>query len=142
VSSDKSNGIFSWNDNDLRVYDEYANKDDVNDMVSDQKTKLEDPDNHHKKLFLLSWTLTMNEKDAIECETKTSKKTILSMAADAHSVLLPDIDPWAEKGVITDTLFPNIIYLDAFDQLGTRTAIYLNQTFHNTTGQTEVSPEE
>jgi len=139
VPSDKPNGIFSWNDNDLRVYDEYANKDDVSDMVSDQKGKLEDAGNHHNTLFLLSWTLTMTEKDALECEGAVSNKTILTMAAEAHGALFPNIDPWAEKGIITDTLFPNIIYIDAFDQLGTRTAIYLNLNFHKTAGLAEAS---
>ncbi len=125
VSSDKADGIFSWSDNDLPIYDHYSNADDLDAMAADQYDKLTTQDNHKNKLFLLSWTLTMSESDALACATNTT--TILSMALDARKALFPKvIGDWLEKGFITQQIYPNILYVDAYDQVATRAAIYLN----------------
>ncbi len=121
---DKANGIFSWSD-DMPIYDEYSNTDDLDTMTSDQLSKLKNSHNHKNKLFLLSWTLTMTEDDAIACII--TKNSILNMALQAREALFPTlIGGWVEKGTITQEIYPNILYLDAFQQLGTRAAIYLN----------------
>jgi hypothetical protein len=127
VASDKPHGIFSWSADDLPVYDNYSDTDNLSDMVGGQFAELENPADHRNQLFLLSWTLTQSTADSIECMFNGT--SILSMAASAHAVLFGDIDQWVNAGSINAALYPNIIYLDAFDSLGTRTAIYLNQAF-------------
>lgn len=54
-------------DDDLRVYGHYANKNIVDDMISDQFTKLSNQAHHGDKLFLLSWTLTQQPNQQIGC---------------------------------------------------------------------------
>jgi hypothetical protein len=126
VPSDKPHGIFSSSGADFPIYNNYSDTDNLPDMIAGQYSELETLANHRNQLFLLSWTLTQSTADAIECMFTHS--SILSMAVTARPPLFGDLEQWVAAGSITPTLYPNIIYLDAFDGLGTRTAIYLNQS--------------
>jgi hypothetical protein len=92
-----------------------------------QIAKLLNEDNHSWP-FLLSWTLTLNTAGAIGCPGGFSP-SIMEMAA----VATPQIDDYmvqlVEDRGLTKTLFPNILYVDAFSRTPTNTAIYLNRQY-------------
>lgn len=125
LPSDPGNGIFSWKNGDLAIFDSYSNTESLSSMVSDQLGKLSSSANHDKKLFLLSWTLTMGEADALTCWD--TGNTILDMAQPARNVLQPYIRKWVGNHTINGTIYPNILYVDSFNPAATRTAIYLNK---------------
>lgn len=132
---DPSAGIYTYADapgsGDLVVYDEYADKPDLKEMISDQKTKLTNTDNHQGCLFLLSWTLTQDGKMAAACGlNKPDTTSILSLADEAKAALDPVIKTWVENSVISQATLPNLIYVDANDTFSLQTALYLNQQFN------------
>jgi hypothetical protein len=130
-------GIFRWG-TDLKYYDHYSNTHNFDVMVNGgvnnegkeddgQIAKLLNEDNHSWP-FLLSWTLTLNTAGAIGCPGGFSP-SIMEMAA----VATPQIDDYmvqlVEDRGLTKTLFPNILYVDAFSRTPTNTAIYLNRQY-------------
>ncbi len=128
-------GIFyvSGNEDDCSkdyfLYDNYANMNDYDDMKTDQLKKLKDYDNQkiscngneYKKNFLLSWTLTLTQNQAI-----VGHPSIMDLAATATPKLEGVIKDWIDDNTITKTYFPNILYIDAVNSEATRSAIRLN----------------
>jgi len=90
------------------LYDSYADTDNLDKMITDQTNKMKQQLTGYK-LFLLSWTLTQSNSDAVNPLTPN---TILNLANTANQRLgqIPQIS-W-------DNLtypYPNIIYIDKFE---------------------------
>ena len=101
-------------------------------MINDQKRKLLDSNNHPiwNDGFLLSWTLTIDTASALWSLTDPwSKTNILAMAQKAEPRIYEYMYKWGEEGKLTKTLFPNILYVDAFSRTTTNAAIYLNKLY-------------
>jgi hypothetical protein len=139
-SSLKQSGIYSYLDRsnsslggktgtaDLIVFDEYAKDSDLDDMISNQLEKLDNPANHGGSLFLLSWTLTLNLAQAGICGSYSSYVTsILSLADQAAEALYPTMQQWLQGGQISLTYIPNLLYLDNSRGYATEVALWLNQ---------------
>jgi len=135
--SEPEKGIFSVGhecNDDYYLYDKYANKNNYPDMKTDQHTKLTTDASHtmtcdgtdYKRNFLLSWTLTLSEAEAI-----AGVPAILVIAPNATLKLEADIKAWVSSGDITKKYFPNIIYIDAVGSQATRSAIYINLHYEN-----------
>jgi len=62
IPTDYSQGII--NANDFPIYNSYANTLDLTEMLQDQFCKFTNPANHDNKLFLLSYTLTLDSWEA------------------------------------------------------------------------------
>jgi hypothetical protein len=131
VTRDRSKGIFRWGiggDRDLYFYDHYSNTESFDTMRDDQAAKLLDKDHHgEKKLFLLSWTLTLDSSSAVACLFNSN--SILKQAMLANPYLYRELHSLHGAGKLTKRLFANVIYTDAFEGEATRTAIYLNEIF-------------
>lgn len=87
----------------IRLYDEYSNTNNLDNMARDQINKMKQQSKNN--YFLLSWTLTQGPKEVTLCLTKLSK-SIKELADQTHGhlqTLLP---------VINQSAFPNILYLD------------------------------
>ena len=86
---------------DLVVYDVYSKTDELSKMTSDQCAKLANPANHNADMFLLSWTLTMDEGSYL------SGWCIRDLALQANDALESFVSN--EFGT---SYSPNIIYVD------------------------------
>ncbi|KAK7727724.1 hypothetical protein SLS57_002766 [Botryosphaeria dothidea] len=92
-------------------YNVYSNTDELNDMSSDQLTKLADnrktPDD---EFFLLSWTLTESVVDAIwgSIPIPGDMNSILELAGTAYQPLFETF------GNFTSSSYPNVLYMDLF----------------------------
>lgn len=109
--NDTANGVFN-----LGIDDNFSNSDDLNSMRNNQLDKLR----QHRSsdnLFLLSWTLTVQA---------TNPQCVLELADEANSKLMGALVSWYQNGDITESQFPNIVFVDAFDIFVTEAAIYLN----------------
>lgn len=133
IPTDWARGII--NSNDFDIYNEYSDTFELEHMMNDQFNKLCTAENHKDKLFLLSWTLTLTEHQAIECSTNPDSHptSILDLTNPALPYLLPTIlwnwDNTLVEQHITKTFFPNIIYTDNFPMSTTQAAIYLNLAY-------------
>jgi hypothetical protein len=123
-------GVYSYADfgspGDLVVYDNYANSNDLNTMISDQMGKLANSANHGSNLFLLSWTLTQSTAQAIGCSAGLAP-SILDLAQEANVALWPNLVSAYQQGKINSRLMPNLIYVDNVQGTHTDFAIWLNQ---------------
>ena len=127
-SSDPLLAVFTIND--FPIYNNYSNTESFSDMSSDQKEKMLDSENHDEELFLLSWTLTLSEHDAKKCsDTVDHHPNILDLAAVADGHLNAYINDWFYGNLMSQPLFPNILYVDYFRSFATRTAIFLNDVY-------------
>ena len=128
--SDPSKGVFNFN-NDVAIYDNYADSNNLDTMMNDQLGKLMTPGNHYPNnlMYLLSWTLTMDTHDA-ENSGSGATKSITEMAEEAITTLIPKIWGMTSSGEITNSLLPNILYTDIVDQFSARLAILLNNYFY------------
>ena len=131
VTRNRKKGIFRWgtgSNRDLYFYDHYSNSEDFETMRDDQVKKLLDEKNHStNKQFLLSWTLTFDAASATACLLNSS--SILKQAMKANPYLYREIHRLHTSDKLSKKLFPNIIYVDAFEGEATRTAIYLNKIY-------------
>jgi len=128
------NGIYPSDIIDL--YDEYSDKSSFADMEDDQINKL--IQHAGQKYFVLSWTLTQNDDQAIGCMLpphlieaagsyapqlkKYRCKTIQQLAQMANKQL-DDIP----KEVIIHQKFPNVLYADFVSEQTTSTSYLINQ---------------
>jgi len=91
----------------FNVYNQYANSNDVDQMATDQLTKLRQqrtsPDSAP---FLLSWTLTQDGTQASTCVLGTAN-SILTLASIANPQVYLQL-----PGACTAQSYPNIIYID------------------------------
>ncbi|MDO7877689.1 hypothetical protein Q5H93_23335 [Hymenobacter sp. ASUV-10] len=139
-SSLKESGIYSYLDRsnsalggktgtaDLIVYDVYAQKSELDEMISNQLEKLDNPANHGGSLFLLSWTLTLSAAQSVVCGSYSSYVTsILSLADQAAEALYPTMQQWLQGGQISTTYIPNLLYIDNSRGYATEVALWLNQ---------------
>ena len=131
LPSGSPQGVYSYADYDpakpnlaadLVVYDKYANTNELNMMINDQFTKLDTAANHGGDMFLLSWTLTLSATQAV-----TGTTCIKDLATEANNVLVSNITAKYQAGGITQTLIPNVIYVDYADAPPTATCVELNQ---------------
>jgi len=129
-SGSAQSGIYSYADfnpqnpqfnADLVVYDVYSNTNTLDTMVNDQHTKLDNADNHGGDMFLLSWTLTLSATQASSGST-----CIDELATQANNALVPNITAWLGNGGITQTLIPNVIYVDDADGWAAATCMQVN----------------
>jgi len=119
-----------YNSKQFPIYNNYSNSNSFSEMSADQQQKLLNPDNHAEELFLLSWTLTLSSGQATDCEVGSNPTSILDLASEADSQLMYSMNDWVKQGpVITQSHFPNIIYVDNFAPFATRAAIYLNKNY-------------
>ncbi len=141
---DRDNGIYRWghgSSDDYYIYDEYSITEDFDTMVNGGKNnngdivpgqiaKLRNPDNHTGNYngFLLSWTLTLSTWDAVKCPLG-DPPNILELADRAQPQIYDYMYRLGERGEITKTLFPNILYVDTFNKTTTNAAIYLNKKY-------------
>ena len=152
---DRDNGIYLWGYGDgfdYYIYDEYSNTEKFKVMTdggtnnsgdpdAGQIAKLLNPDHHSSKEyngFLLSWTLTLTDSHATDCPS-TNPRSIVDMSLIAEPRINEYMKLLVEDGVdvngttkkITKTLFPNILFVDIFDQVATHAAMYLNESYDN-----------
>lgn len=92
---------------ELPVDDYFTNIDEVDQMKKDQFDKLKKYGNNQDRLFLLSWTLTQSDWDAIK-----DSPTVLELAEEANERMLEIFDE-----VIATSLYPNIVHLDKIDSI-------------------------
>ena len=118
-------GDQAWPSKDFPIYNSYANTNHLSDMIHDQQCKLQNPYNHDKQLFVLSWTLTLT---SLEAEFCTSRHSIIHFANQAKDKLPSQIDQWIDEGVINTSTVPNIIYTDLTGVVETQAAIHINST--------------
>ena len=111
----------------ISLYDNYSDSNDLNTMVQDQENKLLDLANH-TGVFLLSWTLTQSDWQAISCSTSLQK-----LGTIANTALYPQLDNLIETRKLIGqpgTPMPNIIYVDYFDTFATRMAMWINNLYY------------
>lgn len=94
----------------LKVYDKYFGKSNYEGMKKDQLEKLHNNSNKEDQLFLLSWTLTLEEDEVISTTLKLHD-SILELAEKANSKLCFDL----YRDIMEYKIYPNIIYLDKID---------------------------
>jgi hypothetical protein len=130
----KYTGIYSYADFEpgksvsanMLVYDKFSDTDDLNTMISDQFTKLRNPANHVANLFLLSWTLTQNEAQALACGAGLAP-WVLDLASEANNALWSTITTTYKDQTPPVYLLPNLIYVDNCGVFVTDLAIWLNE---------------
>ncbi len=123
---DGSDGIYSQKY--LNLYDEYSKTNDFNKMKADQFKKM--TDHSTSKYFLLSWTLTQDENQAIGCMIPENLgkrfgydcESIKSLAniANMHLHEIPTQSIKTKK-------YPNIIYTDYVSEDQTILSILINK---------------
>ena len=127
VDRARSKGIFKWGMTyDYYLKDDYSNTENYEFMKIDQISMLLKDVYHSYGGFLLSWTLTLSAEDATYCNN-----SILELSRNANPRLYEEMWKLVEEGQMTQSLIPNVLYVDAFDTFATRTAIYLNTEFEN-----------
>jgi hypothetical protein len=89
------------------VFDQYANSDNLDTMIADQKTKFTNFQPQADRSFLLSWTLTMGITDQID-----GSPCISQLANEADQALASNLDSWIADKVITATKKPNFLLVD------------------------------
>ena len=89
------------------VFDQYANSDNLDKMIADQKTKFENWQPQANRSFLLSWTLTMGISDQIN-----GSPCISQLANEADQALAANLDTWIADKTITATKKPNFLLVD------------------------------
>lgn len=92
----------------LDTYDSYSNTNDIDQMISDQITKMHN--NSSNRFFLISWTLTQSNLQVFNCSgggVIGLPGSILSLADSANQNLLVRLYP-----EISTKTYPNIIYVD------------------------------
>lgn len=149
---DPTTGIFSFGDNDssanYRLYDQYANNHDYDDMLSDQLKKWKNFSSKDSSMFLFSYTLTstsgglttgfpvnvgaaeilFNALSATNAEGDTIRDCVLKMAESANPVLLANLAYNKNKSNIT--AIPNILYIDKVSSHhAVNEAMYINKLF-------------
>jgi hypothetical protein len=128
-------GIYSYSDYpggpaDLTVFDSYANTNDLNTMINDQFGKMKRTENHGGDLFLLSWTLTQSNTQAIACGAGGLTTSILDLAAQADAALWSNIvDQYAAQQITTATI-ANLLYVDNCQGFVTDVSTWLNRGMH------------
>lgn len=90
---------------ELPICNKYANKNDVDGMKKDQFEKLKEKGNNQDELFLLSWTLTQSDLDAV-----LGRPPVLELAEKANNRMSEIFDE-----VIETSFYPNIVLLDKID---------------------------
>jgi hypothetical protein len=105
-------GIYSYSDYsgqaDLTVYDQYAKTNTLPTMINDQLGRMNNPANHGGDMFLLSWTLTQSDPQAIACGANVGLTSILDLAYEANAALWPSL----AQHSISPTALPNVVYVD------------------------------
>jgi hypothetical protein len=130
---DTGAGIFGYRDYmtnppsgttpNMVVFDQYANSDDLDSMITDQKSKFVNYTVNAKQSFLLSWTLTMQLGDQI-----SGSPCIFELAEQADGALSGQMGNWMLNNVIKADKKPNILLIDyigayADNAVGTAMAI-------------------
>lgn len=91
----------------FKIYNKYSETNDVGKMADDQLAKMEKKKGGDTpSYFLLSWTLTQSDTQAVTCITP-GVKSILDLAKIANQKLYYKLIP-----KVTKTCFPNILYID------------------------------
>lgn len=125
-------GIYSYSDYpgspaDLTVYDKYSSTNDLDQMIGDQEQKLRNGANHGGDMFLLSWTLTQSEAQAIACGAGGLTTSILDLAKQANASLWPQmVKTVTNGGVVQGSTVANLIYLDAEQGFAADVALWFN----------------
>jgi rhodanese-related sulfurtransferase len=112
---------------DLVVYDDFANTDSLTTLETNQKAKLQTAANRQADLFLYSWTLTLSDLTSFFCAFSLSGSTTLGLASMAGSALQESVSRLHRNGVITDSVVPNVLYLDSVSGFCADTAVWLDQ---------------
>jgi hypothetical protein len=95
------------------VYDNFANSDDLDDMIEDQTDKFNNYKHSVEKSFLLSWTLTLSTWDLT-----VGSDCISTLAAEADPQLLPNMNQWMSYGTVSasNAKRPNVLFIDYIGQ--------------------------
>ena len=103
-SFDRHGFYLSWR---FPLYDEYSNSNNLATMQNDQIKKMQDNRiDRNSKMFLLSWTLSPSDADAILCPKYGN--SILELARNANS---DDSINYISRKITQDS-YPNIVYTD------------------------------
>lgn len=106
------------------LFDDYANTDNVTTMVNDQLEKLKKNRlSPSSEMFLLSWTLTQDTTDVIECTAAEilypsgyGPASIVNINREAHRALIANVLKEYKRQIDSDggklNSYPNIIFLD------------------------------
>lgn len=117
---DTERGLFGYHNygdqlSGLTVFDQYANTDNLATMIKDQQIKLSKFGGLGKPyLFLLSWTLTV--------QNFLTTSSIRSLSEKANSALAGELNSLSSKGYPR----PNIVYLDFIDPELVNSVVRLN----------------
>lgn len=128
-------GLYSYSDYppaagvhaDLTVYDNYSDTNNLNRMVDGQIGQLVDQANHGGDMFLLSWTLTQSQEQAIACGAQVGVTSILDLADTADTALWPQMVATMGTGRINQQTVPNLVYIDSMLGFATDVAVWFNQ---------------
>ncbi len=110
-------GLYRWGKADerdnqpvsLKVFDEYSDDPRIASSIGKQLRKFQDFSQAGRRgLFLLSWTITMNNTDPLTAAFGDIQGNALGM----NRALLPTINDWISAGVITPDKIPNVLYHD------------------------------
>lgn len=88
----------------FNVYNSYADTNDLQKMADDQLSKMKEQ--ARKNYFLLSWTLTQDNTEAVTCSIGIAS-SIKDLANQANQSLIRMLYP-----NVSSSEFPNIIYTD------------------------------
>ncbi|MDY8136458.1 hypothetical protein [Aquimarina sp. 2201CG5-10] len=118
-------GVFPYSS--FNVYNKYSDTNNLNTMRSDQISKM-NTERENNTYFLLSWTLTQDDTQAVTCALPILPgSSIKDLANLANASLVSSLKP-----NISQTIFPNIIYSDnIINSLQTEMAIYINKLLYS-----------
>ena len=112
----------------LGIYNKYAHKYEISEMMTDQEEKYM-TEKHHDNMFLLSWTCTLTDLMEADCAGLPYEPSwIIPQAKNARPWLFSQIDYWFDNHLLYPSFMPNIVYTDATNDDTTQAAIYVNQT--------------
>ncbi|HEX4862189.1 MAG TPA: hypothetical protein VFV07_13210, partial [Rhizomicrobium sp.] len=98
-----------------------------------QIPKLRNPANHGGDMFLLSWTLTQSDEQAVACVLGGGvATTILDLARGANAALRKNMVPALLDGTLEAGMRPNLIYIDWVHGFATDFALWANQAMPTT----------
>lgn len=93
------------------IHDEYTGTTKVDHMAADQIQKMKKyRTSPNAEPFLLSWTLTQNTDDVINCAPEYGPNSIVWLANQANPTIYDKL--W---GALTPQTYPNVLYTDNVD---------------------------
>ncbi|MGB0521833.1 MAG: hypothetical protein ACPGJS_02675 [Flammeovirgaceae bacterium] len=99
-----------WTNKNLPINGSYANTNNVNQMIQDQRAKMEEYQHSDQQDFLMSisWQLTLQGTQNVPGRSIS----ILDLAAQANIKMLPTLTGWLADKTINTQIYPNLLQTD------------------------------